>query len=358
MSTNHFYSPGARFLFIAAAFVIVVAGLKTAEAIIVPFLLSLFVAVISTPFLFWLQQRRIPDALALLIVMLTVLAVITLIAVFIGGSLNDFSKELPVYQARLQEDLNATLIWFNSHGIALPIDKIKASFDPGMIMGLVGTLFASLSSVLTNAFFILLTASFILLEASTFPQKIRSILDNPEASIGYFSTLTDNVKRYVAMKTAVSLLTGTVIAIWLAIIGVDYPLLWGLLAFLFNYVPNIGSIIAAVPAVFLALVQSGATLALGAAAGYIAVNVIIGNIIEPRLMGKTLGLSTLVVFLSLVFWGWVLGPTGMLLSVPLTMVIKIALESHDKTHWLAIMLGSEHELHSDTKTTLESTKET
>ncbi len=349
MSSHHTYSPGARFLFIAAAFVIVVAGLRTAEAIIVPFLLSLFVAVISSPFLFWLQKRKIPDALALLIVMLAVLAVITLLAIFIGGSLNDFSRALPSYQTRLQEDLNAALTWLTAQGIALPMEEIKASFDPGMVMGLVGILFSSLSGVLTNAFFILLTASFILLEAASFPKKILKILDDPEASMSHFSTLTDNVKRYVAMKTAVSLLTGAIIATWLAIIGVDYPLLWGLLAFLFNYVPNIGSIIAAVPAVFLALVQSGATLALAAAAGYVVVNIVVGSMIEPRLMGKSLGLSTLVVFLSLVFWGWVLGPTGMLLSVPLTMVVKIALESHDKTHWLAIMLGSEHESHSSIK---------
>ena len=120
---------------------------------------------------------------------------------------------------------------------------------------------------------------------------------------------------------------------------VDYPLLWGLLAFLLNYIPNLGSIIAAVPTVLLTLVQLGWSAALIVFAGYSVVNVVIGSFIEPRFMGKGLGLSTLVVFLSLVFWGWVLGPVGMLLSVPLTMTLKIALESSEENRWLAKLLS-------------------
>ncbi|MFQ5519051.1 MAG: AI-2E family transporter [Mariprofundus sp.] len=137
--------------------------------------------------------------------------------------------------------------------------------------------------------------------------------------------------------------TGIFISIWLAVIGVDYPLLWGLVAFLFNFVPNIGSIIAAVPAVLLALIQLGSGEALMAGVGYVIANVVMGNVVEPKFMGKGVGLSTLVVFLSLVFWGWVLGPVGMLLSVPLTMIVKLALESRADTQWLAVLLGPDIE---------------
>ena len=135
--------------------------------------------------------------------------------------------------------------------------------------------------------------------------------------------------------------TGIAIGVWLAVIGVDYAMLWGLLAFLLNYVPNIGSIIAAVPTVLFAAVQLGPGAALWSAAGYLVVNVVVGSVVEPRFMGRGLGLSTLVVFLSLVFWGWVLGPVGMFLSVPLTMMIKIALDSRPDTHWIAVLLGPE-----------------
>ncbi len=158
-----------------------------------------------------------------------------------------------------------------------------------------------------------------------------------------FYRFSDTVKRYMAIKTIMSLVTGVCIAIWLSILGIDFAVLWGLIAFFLNYVPNIGSVLAAIPAVMLAFIQLGSTSALLAAAGYIVMNTLIGNILEPRYMGRGLGLSTLVVFLSLVFWGWVLGPVGMLLSVPLTMTLKIALESREETVWLAIVLGSEQD---------------
>jgi predicted PurR-regulated permease PerM len=158
--------------------------------------------------------------------------------------------------------------------------------------------------------------------------------------LGHLTKFTESVNRYLALKTLFSLLTGVAIWIWLSILGVDFSLLWGLVAFLLNFVPNIGSIIAAIPAVLLALIQLGMGSALLASLGYVVVNVVVGSIIEPKFMGRGLGLSTLVVFLSLVFWGWVLGPVGMVLSVPLTMIVKIALESHEDTSWIAIILGS------------------
>jgi len=145
----------------------------------------------------------------------------------------------------------------------------------------------------------------------------------------------------MSLKTWISLATGAVIATWLTLLGVEYPLLWGLLAFLLNYVPNIGSIIAAVPAIMMAFIQLGIGSALATAAGYLVVNIAVGSIIEPRVMGRGMGLSTLVVFLSLLFWGWALGPVGMVLSVPLTMILKIALESRDDTRWFAVLLGPE-----------------
>jgi predicted PurR-regulated permease PerM len=137
-----------------------------------------------------------------------------------------------------------------------------------------------------------------------------------------------------------SLATGVMVWLWLTILGVDYPILWGLLAFMFNYVPNIGSIIAAIPAILLTSVQAGYGTAFLTAGGYIVFNVSISNLIEPRFMGSGLGISTLVVFLSLIFWGWVLGPVGMLLSIPLTMTMKIALSCSEETSWISTLIGA------------------
>ena len=141
------------------------------------------------------------------------------------------------------------------------------------------------------------------------------------------------------IKSIVSAATGALVAFCLWVIGVDYPLMWGMLAFAFNFIPTIGSIIAAVPPVLLALVQLGPGSALAVAVCYIVLNLTIGNVVEPRFMGKGLGLSTMVVFFSLLFWGWVFGPIGMLLSVVLTIIIRIMLESSEETKKWALLLG-------------------
>jgi predicted PurR-regulated permease PerM len=211
-------------------------------------------------------------------------------------------------------------------------------------MILAGGIFAALSSVLTHAFLILLAVVFILLEAADLPKKLRIVLKNPERSLFTIEKFSQDAKRYLVIKTLISAATGLLIWLWLLILGVDYPVLWGTLAFLLNYVPNIGSIIAALPAILLALVQLGVGSALLTVLGFSVVNVVIGNILEPKLLGKGMSLSTLVVFLSMVFWGWVLGPIGMILSVPMTSLVKIALESYEETRGLAIMLGSATEI--------------
>ena len=148
------------------------------------------------------------------------------------------------------------------------------------------------------------------------------------------------MQNYLAIKTLVSLATGVTAGVLVWALGLDFPLLWGLLAFIFNYIPNLGSVLAGVPPVLLAILQLGPGRAVAVALGYLVINTVFGNFIEPTLMGRRLGLSTLVVFLSLVFWGWVWGPVGMLLAVPLTMVIKIALENTEDFHWVAVMLDA------------------
>jgi predicted PurR-regulated permease PerM len=198
-----------------------------------------------------------------------------------------------------------------------------------------------MGSALSNILLILLTVTFILLEASSFPIKLRSVLGDPQRAFPQFTKFVNDIKRYMVIKTIISLIAGGIIGLWLFILGVDFPVLWGFLAFLLHFVPNLGLIMAAIPAVLLALIQLGLGPAALAAAGYLVVGFTLGNVVEPRLMGRKLGLSTLVVFLSLVFWGSLLGPIGMILCVPFTMTLKFAFESSKSTLWIAILLGSE-----------------
>jgi predicted PurR-regulated permease PerM len=326
---------------ILAGFIIVVAGMKAASSILVPFFMAVFIAVICAPPMFWLQRKGVPKILALIVILVVILGVGLLFGALIGSSLNDFLISLPDYQERLSNHIATFVKWLRGKGINIPKQEVPKSFHPGWVMDLAGGIFSALSSVLANAFLILLTVVFILLEAADLPEKLRVVLKNPERSLSAIEKFSQSAKRYLVIKTLTSAATGLVILLWLLILGVDYPVLWATLSFLLNYVPNIGPIIAALPVALLALVQLGVGSALLTVLGFVVVHIVLGNLIEPKVMGKGMSISPLVVFLSLVFWGWVLGPLGMILSVPMTSLVKIALESYKDTRGLAIMLGSD-----------------
>jgi len=332
-----------QFLLILAAFVVVVAGMRAAASLLVPFMLAAFLAIVFAPALNWLIDRRIPKWLALIIVIVAILILGAIVGTVVGTSVTDFMENLPVYQERLEKMSGSLLVWLEGKGINLTDQMVAENFNLGSVMNMVGKLLSGLGNMLANAFMIILTVIFLLLEASFFPDKLRAAFGDPETGFPRMKEWLESVKRYMFIKTWVSALTGISIGVLLWIIGVDYPVLWGLLAFILNFIPNIGSIIAAVPAVLLAVVQLGLFEALLTAIGYVVVNTVYGNIVEPKFMGKGLGLSTLVVFVSLVFWGWILGPVGMLLSVPLTVTVKIALHANKETEWIAIILGPDIE---------------
>jgi predicted PurR-regulated permease PerM len=334
---------GSHILLTMAAFVVVVAGVREARELLVPFLLSAFIAIIAAPPLFYLKRKKIPTGIALALVIGLVVVAALMLGVLVGNSIDNFSAQLPFYQERLNTITAGLLSWLAETGIDIPKQTAANLLDPAKAMQMAAVGLSSLGGLLTNTFLILLTVIFILLEAASFPAKLEAILQNPDSGLGRFQAFLDNINSYMAIKTATSALTGILVGLWLWAVGLDYPVLWGMLAFLLNFVPSIGSILASVPALLLAMVQLGITGTLWSLLGYVLINVIIGNIIEPRFMGRGLGLSTLVVFISLVFWGWILGPVGMFLSVPLTMMIKISLDSSNETRWIAILLGPEVE---------------
>jgi len=200
-----------------------------------------------------------------------------------------------------------------------------------------------LGGFMGNAFTIFFLLLFLLMELDSFPVKAKAIVKGSKESLAFFNTIGKSIRHYLSIKTMTSFLTGVLIWISLAIIGVDYAIIWALIAFLLNYIPNIGSIIAAIPAILFSVVQLGFSGAIWTTIVFVTVNLVIGNVVEPKMMGKGMGLSTFVVFVSLIFWGFILGTTGMFLSVPLTMAIKVMLEQNPKTNWIAILLGTQDE---------------
>lgn len=332
---------GTHYVVFAAALVIIIAGINLAQSVVVLFLVSFFLALLGTPPVLWLKKKRIPSGAAVLIVMAGMIILLILIGAQIGTSISGFSDELPELQIRIREQILEISGLLTSKGFAVNEKFFLEYVNPEAIMKLTAGLLSGLSSILSDLVLILLTVTFILLEVSSFPKKLRIVLGDPKQAFPRFTKFIVDIKRYMIIKTMINLAAGILIAVWMYILDVQFPLLWGFLAFLLHYIPNIGSIIAAIPAALLALIQLGIGSALLVVAGNILVGFIIGYVIEPRLMGRKLGLSTLVVFLSLIFWGSLLGLIGAILCIPLTMTLKFAFESNESTKWIAVLLGSE-----------------
>ncbi|MCH7980061.1 MAG: AI-2E family transporter [Proteobacteria bacterium] len=327
-----------------AAVIVIIYGLQMAKVLLVPFLLAAFLAMITVRPMLWMQQRRVPAVLAALIIVGFMALIIVVAGAILGRSIADFTAALPEYQERLDSMIDGFLVFaVDRLGFDDSVESIGDMINPGWAMGFAATLLNGLKDVLTNVFLIIFTMIFILLEASSITTKVEAAFGKSADSLERPRVFLDNLGRYLGIKTVVSFATG--LCAWLLTwsIGLDFPLLWAMLAFLLNYLPTIGSIIAAVPAILLALVQLGPGAAVATLAGFAVINVVIGNVIEPRLMGYGVGISPLVVFIGLLFWGWVFGPVGMLLSVPLTMTLKLGLESDERTRWIAIFLGSERD---------------
>ena len=331
---------GARFLVVAASLIVVVAGLRFASQLVLPFLTAVFLAVVSLPVMVWLQRRKMPTPVAVFCTVALAAAVVSVLGVVVGRSVNEFGNVAPQYQARIQEMSADVMGWAEGLGLPVTESSLLGYVNAEALITFLGGTLGALAQLLSNAFLVLLAVIFILFEAAGFRGKLQAAFGQREGSLERFGHMTEQIQKYLAIKTVVSLSTGVLAGIWVWALGLDFPLLWGLIAFVFNYIPSLGSIFAAIGPVLLATVQFGPGRAIIVAVGYVVINVAFGNVIEPMLLGRRLGLSTLVVFLSLVFWGWVWGPMGMLLSVPLTMVVKIALENTEDLRWVAVMLDA------------------
>lgn len=324
-----------------ACLVIIIAGMKAAAPLLNPLFLALFTTIVCWPMLSWLDHKGVPSGIAVSVVIIGLVIILSVLGVYVFASLNQFTKGLPGYQANLQLQTAGLIDWLHQYEISLPNEKdLLKELNAGKIMKFVGTMLTGFGGAFANIFFILLTVIFLLLESFSIPYKFSQAFGHSRFD-EHGTVIINSINRYLAIKAITSLVTGILIAVWLTLLKVDFPVLWGVIAFLLNFVPNIGSIIAAIPTVLLALVQLGGQSAMLVILGYVAVNTLVGNIWEPRMMGKGLGLSTLVVFLSLTFWGWVFGTVGMLLSVPFTMIAKIILEYDERTRWMAVLLGPE-----------------
>ena len=325
-----------------AALVIVLAGLTLASQIVVPFLMAAFLGILASPLVSFFESKRVPRVIATLGIVLALLGLLTIVSLIVTSSVNTLTSSLPEYRALISERLWDTQLWLEGHGIQANVEDVFAFIDFGAIFNVTSGLLSGVAGLASNVVLILIVTTFMLIEGASLHEKFENLLERRIRSLPNdpLEQATNQVQRYLVVKSGTSLVTGVLAGILCWSVDLDLALFWGFTAFLFNYIPTIGSIIAALPPIILSFVLLGTGPSLGIFAGYLTLNMVIGNVIEPRLMGRTLGLSPTVILLSMVFWGWLLGPVGALLSAPLTMIVKIVCEHVDEWKWAAHLLDS------------------
>ncbi len=360
---------GKTLLMLAALFV-VLAGLKLAQGFFIPILIAFFIATVSFPILNFLRVKKVPRAIAVLLTVafdFIFLAALAVLAITLIGDLQDkwnsrYAAEFSEHIRDGSESLAQTL---TSYGVKDAEEKIAEAVNNNLTnlqnirfekiwdvgTGVLGRVVGFLATSLIT----LILTVFMLSEARMFGRRIEAISLARGPNLSRMLSATKDIQRFLAIKTAVSVLTGFLAGALCWAAGLDFFVLWGILAFFFNFIPVVGSIVAGVPPTILALFIAGLPNAVVVAGGYLLINNFLGNFVEPMLVGRRFGISTLIVVVSVVFWGWLWGPLGMLLAVPLTMVLKVILEGSDEFRWIGIAISAEQPAGSAEKKLLEVT---
>ena len=377
---------GIRVLISLACVVLIVTGLKLASSLFIPIMMGLFIALLSMPILNWLDRLGLPRPLAVLMTVIADLLILGGIVFLASGVIGDFNEKSGEYTERLRrqaEEFSVTMdqqlarlenFWRSSGAVdengntldtvtlpgELPLpntgeegvlgaigptmtfrELFNLYWDSSRVMEMLGgfNVVNRFTSLASQTFFALIVMIFVLAESGSYAHKVTEVLKVRGPDLSRFRSISQDIQKYLGIKTAASAATGILATFTCVMFKIDFPLLWGLVAFLFNYVPAIGSILAGIPPVVLALILHGFWPAVGVMACYLIVNVSIGNFLEPMLLGERFGISTVIVILSVLFWGFIWGPVGMLLAVPLTMLVKVMLDNSSDLCWISALMG-------------------
>jgi AI-2 transport protein TqsA len=323
----------------AAALVVTLGGLKLATPLVVPLLLAAFLAIVTAPLVFWLIRHGVHRYAAVTVGLLADLAFFGAMGALAARGLDAFVSALPRYQARIGVLRNEASVWLSQQGLPDLGDLLPAALRDEDVGSMVAVLLAELARVATSLALVLMIVAFMLVEMLGIEDKLRLVFRHPDIGIEQFRRAAAHVQRYIVVKTGANLLTGVLVWLWLAAFRIDFALLWGVCAFMLSYVPTLGSLLLGVPVLAVTLVQYGFGTTLVVGLGYVLINTAIAALVEPRVFGQALGLSPLVVFVSMVCWGWLWGPVGAVLSVPLTVMVKISLAYVEGYEWMSRMLG-------------------
>ena len=326
------------FIFIAS-FSIVLVTLKFAATLLVPFLISIVLTIILNPPLTYLEQKKIPKAVSIVMIALLLFIPVMLFADNIASEVKSLSANFHEITIKFEKAIESSHSYFQQFDYLYNQNLLHKFLEKSNLLDIIRQLATQASNQFSNIFLILFTAGFMIMETDQLYSKMLKIAKENDRDANQWIEIVKKIKSYFIIKVKTSLLTSLLVFIVLWYYQISYLYLWVSLVFFFNFIPVIGSILAAIPAVVMAGIDQGGMVALWIALWYLGINTLVGNILEPKIMGKGLGLSSLVIFISMTFWGWVFGPAGMILSVPLTMVLQFMFEQYDETRWIALYLS-------------------
>ncbi|MBN1247912.1 MAG: AI-2E family transporter [Anaerolineae bacterium] len=330
--------PLLNIMLMLASFVVVVFGMREAAEVVTPILMAFILAVLFAPVQQWLLDRGVPAWLALIVVLLIVLLVVSVLISVTVVSISRVIDRLPVYQAALQRMIDQVVALTADLPFEVADLLTAEVLNVSRFLSVAGNLLGGVVDTFSNWFVVILLVAFMLTDFALLPQKLEVMFDDRER-IAAITDLMASIRSYLSITTWTGLLTGVANALLLVVLGVDFPILWGMLGFLMNYIPNIGIFISIIPPAIVALLEFGWKPALVVVIGFELTNMLVENILKPRVMGEELNISPLFIFLSLVLWSFVLGPIGTILAVPLTLIaIKLVLETSEEVHWLAVLM--------------------
>lgn len=336
MNANSHSIP-AKVLLYSTAAVILTIGMQQIATILVPVFFSIFAYLIFAPLVHWLQRKGIPGGVSVGLVILLFIIVVIGTGLLVAGSLLQLSSRIPNYETQLMGTLEDLAIYLPSAGFSVEsilrdIGAFAFSLTAGILTGIL--------NAGTTTGLIIVTTTFLLLDAAGAPKKVQKEAEKQSFLLSQTTEFGRSLVNYIVIRTKTNLIGGFGTALLLLIGGIDFAILWGILTFLLGYIPYLGFILAALPPMLLGLFKYGPLGALAILVGISLVNMLVENVLFPSLAGKGLKLSPSIVFLSLFYWAYVLGTAGALIAIPLTMVVKIILESFEETRWLAKLMES------------------
>ncbi len=343
---------GLRPLLTLACVVIVLAGMRAAAGFLVPVAFAIILSILSYPIMGWLVRHRVPFGIAITLTVLTIVSVVAGLLIAGISLLGRFQGELPQYANALQGQVNLLSAWLEEQHLITDRHELDNLFDwknmvsyatkedvMHYLSSAVGSTFGTMASVFVSAVIVFVLMIFSLLEARGTLSRVRAVRLAGGPDLSHLIRSFGDIQKYLGIKTFISALTGILAGCACLGFGLQYPLLWAILAFVFHFIPAVGSTAAGIPAVIEALVRHGWVSAVVLAAIYVMINFTCDYFVQPALLGRRFGISSLVIVLSVIFWGWLWGPIGMFLAVPLTMICKVLMDTSDEFRWISVAMS-------------------